>query len=417
MADVVFPEDAATGAPSGDSGSAALFASLLEAATSDVVIRGLELTPDFVNNTLSVSAGKAAVQVSGLPSGNGTTHTGIIVAEVDARTGLTLTEGAYNVVWLTIDLTVGDSVSITITTDGTAPAGVSGYLRLGVIDTTNDYSWHHSRSDRKGELLATPEAIHNALVNLSDGDHIRIAPGHYRLTGNPYTINAKNITIEGSGWGDIRETAGEFQTTLKMEGAGDGLVFMGKDPELRNLTIAGQLPHTVPGPPDNATQDLGYDGIVFEDTGASEKPMLDNVQAALWQGHGIRYDEGHHLDAQNISCRLNAGHGMYFGPVGGSNGAYVGHFNGQGNGLSGIYTQSKDHAIVMPYCQNNANEGITIGGDSTRIKVWCAAAEFNNGTNELLIESTADTCTVMLAYTGTLGFTNNSTTSTIATTL
>lgn len=101
---------------------------------TDYVVRGLSFSADFGNNTLDIT------------SGNEPGHAVIETANneaydvfADDRTGLSLTDSTTNHVWLTIDPSTDDSVTVNINTSGSDPAG-SGEtsLKIGEVDTSAD---------------------------------------------------------------------------------------------------------------------------------------------------------------------------------------------------------------------------------------------------------------------------------------
>lgn len=121
MADFIFPND-------GDDDSAANFGAwLARSAISQYVETGMSFTPDYVNNTLDITAGRAYLLYNNEDK----------VIESDARTGLSLpaTNGT-NYVFLTPSWTINDSVSFTINTTNSAPSGP--YLKIGEVDTASN---------------------------------------------------------------------------------------------------------------------------------------------------------------------------------------------------------------------------------------------------------------------------------------
>jgi hypothetical protein len=98
----------------------------------------LTVNADFGANTVDLSAFTAKVEATGVPSPNDTQdrNYGVFYADVDARAGVALTDAATNHVYLTVDLTVDDAVSIAVNTTGTEPAGAA--LKLAIIDTAAD---------------------------------------------------------------------------------------------------------------------------------------------------------------------------------------------------------------------------------------------------------------------------------------
>jgi hypothetical protein len=98
----------------------------------------LTVNADFGANTVDLSAFTAKVEATGVPSPNDTQdrNYGVFYADVDARAGVGLTDSATNHVYLTVDLTDDDAVSIVVNTTGTEPAGAA--MKLAIIDTAAD---------------------------------------------------------------------------------------------------------------------------------------------------------------------------------------------------------------------------------------------------------------------------------------
>jgi hypothetical protein len=98
----------------------------------------LTVNEDFGANTVDLSAFTAKVEATGVPSPNDTQdrNYGVFYADVDARAGVGLTDSATNHVYLTVDLTDDDAVSIVVNTTGTEPAGAA--MKLAIIDTGAD---------------------------------------------------------------------------------------------------------------------------------------------------------------------------------------------------------------------------------------------------------------------------------------
>jgi len=139
MADHVFPEDSGTGAAEGDYDDAANFASLAQAiGLTDYVVQGLNFTLNAGTPSLDISKGKAVVtQSQATSSQSAETRDGVaFVAEMDARTGLSLTDGDVNHVFLSVDLSSDDTINVVINTTDSAPA--EPYVKLGTVDTSAD---------------------------------------------------------------------------------------------------------------------------------------------------------------------------------------------------------------------------------------------------------------------------------------
>lgn len=147
MADHVFPEDTGTGAPDGDWNDAANFGQLADAVgAGEHVVRGMSFTLDAGTPALDISQGVAVVtDTSATATNTSEARDGVsYVVEADARTGLSLTDGATNHVYLDVDLTADDGVSFHIDTDDSAPADPA--LKIGTVDTSGDTTTELNRS-------------------------------------------------------------------------------------------------------------------------------------------------------------------------------------------------------------------------------------------------------------------------------
>lgn len=138
--DHVFPEDEGTGAPDGDDADAANLAAYHGRDNmADYKEAGLGITynsgvPDF-----DLAAGKCYIKESAATTKNtGESRDQGVVFEVEvtSRTGIALADNAVNHVYVDIDLTAGDSVSVVTNTTGSAPSSSS--LKIAEIDTSND---------------------------------------------------------------------------------------------------------------------------------------------------------------------------------------------------------------------------------------------------------------------------------------
>lgn len=119
----------------------------------DVVIDGLNFTADFGVPDLDISAGSAKIAVSGESTvdhsnqtpaiSSKTLNTSTLVCDLDARTGLSLTDNATNHVFIDVDRTSQDSASITINTTNSAPS--EPQMKLGQVDTSGNTSRETNR--------------------------------------------------------------------------------------------------------------------------------------------------------------------------------------------------------------------------------------------------------------------------------
>lgn len=189
MVDHVFPEDQGTGASQGDWDDAANFAQLSDAVgNTDYVVRGLGLNnPDYTNLTIDVGQGVAAVSQASATANNTTeSRDGVsFVAEADARTGVGLSDNATNHVYLDVDLSADDTISIVVNTTGSKPAEPS--LKLGEVDTSNNTVTEVNRRRKLGDAEAQSLVV-NGNVDL----------------GTNAINTVENIWGSGSGWATLR---------------------------------------------------------------------------------------------------------------------------------------------------------------------------------------------------------------------
>lgn len=104
--------------------------------------RGLGFTvSDWTSPALDIGAGKAHIL----------TNNQDITALPDARTGLALTDGDTNYVFVAVDTSLDDEIYYEINTTNSAPADTNLYL--GTVDTANDTTTEENR-DPEGRLRA-----------------------------------------------------------------------------------------------------------------------------------------------------------------------------------------------------------------------------------------------------------------------
>jgi len=147
--DSVFPEDTGTGAPYGDFNDAANWAShAYNEDYGNYVITGIDLQPDYANNFLETTAGKARISDESATATRaeverpfGVTYDVIIGGRSDGTQtntdDLTLDADSVNDVWLAIDLEHGDRPYLTVSsTSADEPA--DPHIKIGEVDTTNE---------------------------------------------------------------------------------------------------------------------------------------------------------------------------------------------------------------------------------------------------------------------------------------
>lgn len=135
-----FPQDWGTGSHpqyEGDPNDAANFGSLI-GATSPVsaLIRGINFTVDYANNTVDTTEGKVYLVGDNITAGTSQTERDEVgfVNGLKAKTGLTLTDAAVNHVYVATDPTTNNEPRVEINDTGTPPTGPS--VKVGEIDTS-----------------------------------------------------------------------------------------------------------------------------------------------------------------------------------------------------------------------------------------------------------------------------------------
>ena len=110
------------------------------------VVQGMDFTPDFSQDTLTVSEGWAKVYKAQNTTNDHTTGDGsgqgpkslldsVHPAQISERTGIVLGSGTVNHIWLTINLSTGDSINV-FANEGATPQ--LPHVKLGTVDTANE---------------------------------------------------------------------------------------------------------------------------------------------------------------------------------------------------------------------------------------------------------------------------------------
>jgi len=209
MADHVFPEDAGTGANQGDFLDAAPFASYVDAAgLTNFVSSGLNITLNPSTPSFDVSSGKAVVTNNSATGAqdNETYDDGVaFVAEVDSRSGLSLTDSAVNHVYLDVNLSSDDDITVTTNTSGSAPSEPS--LKIAEIDTSSDTVTNFNR-DVPINLSELSSQDHSSLTNVqSDQHHVKYTDkdAQNAVTGN---VEVNNLLGNNGTQGQVLQTDG-----------------------------------------------------------------------------------------------------------------------------------------------------------------------------------------------------------------
>src|SRR6056297_1059356 len=141
--------------------------------STDYVERGLGVTPDWANGKFDVSAGHAVVK-------NGVKAYDVFA---DPRTGLSLADSSgTNYVFLVVDPSNRNDVTIVVNTDGSAPSNPS--LLIQKLDASAKISSavnrrpsasYDSISGVADTFVTSTAELESAFANLSTGETLRIA--------------------------------------------------------------------------------------------------------------------------------------------------------------------------------------------------------------------------------------------------
>lgn len=139
MADSVFPEDEGTGAPEGDFGDAANFASYgYHKLLSDYVISGFDVSVS--NGLIDISSGMCAISdtSASMVQTSEERDQGVLYSVIaDARSSISLNQSVEkNFIFLSVDLSQDDDVSIVVSDIDSKPSQTS--LKLAEVDTMTD---------------------------------------------------------------------------------------------------------------------------------------------------------------------------------------------------------------------------------------------------------------------------------------
>jgi len=229
--DHVFPEDTGTGASRGDNADAANFGAFAQhELLSDYKASGLSIqNVDYQSLTFDLTAGKAFVKdTSAATAQSGDTRDQGVVYEVEvaSRTAVNLTDATTNEVFIDVDLTTDDSVSITVLTDGTTPS--APFLKIAEIDTsvdTLDESYANS-------LDVDGKDLEDGLTTIYDSSANEIPEAalgtisNSTLSNSSVTLNA-NDGISGGGSVSLGDSVGV--NINPSDFAGSGLTTDGSD--------------------------------------------------------------------------------------------------------------------------------------------------------------------------------------------
>lgn len=169
----VWPEDTGTGTADGneDWDSAGYIGGMAaKDNASDYVEAGLSITPTYTTPAFDLSAGLAFIKHTGSvtvqnPSDDASTYSGTwdqgvtLAVDVDAQTGIALTDSAVNRVYLAVDLTSNDGHYVRVDTEASPNVPTDPYIKIAEIDTTNDTLTEYNRNPNIRADEVTPDEV------------------------------------------------------------------------------------------------------------------------------------------------------------------------------------------------------------------------------------------------------------------
>jgi len=348
MTDHVFPEDTGTGASQGDYLDAAPFASYVEAAgLTDFVASGLIITYNDIVPSFDVSSGKAVVTSSSAigAQDSETYDDGVaFVAEVDSRFELSLTDNDVNHVYLDVNLSSDDDITITTNTTGTAPSEPS--LKIAEIDTSSDTVTEFNR-DVPVSLSELSGQDHTSLTNVQSDQHHTKYTDSEAQTAVEGSVDAADLTGSSGSQGQFLKTDGTSASWAN-SGGGENVVATDSD-----LTTSGETTILAKGTK-ISTSTEGWE-ITFVDSNVwttdygspfVQSNVVANGSYALKMPGGA----SHRLNTNSVSSSLsNVSDGDSFSVYMRQNADYAGpsyHFdNAGGSDELAIYLRTENNDV------------------------------------------------------------------------
>lgn len=168
--DFVFPEDPGTGAAGGDNADAANFATLAYAlGIVDTVVEGLGLSNVTYGTDVDVDAGLCVVTDASADEAQttATRDQGVAYAAiVEARTDLGLSAGGVDPIWVDIDLSTDDTITVQVGEPASQPK-----LKIAEVDNDNNETTLFNR-------VRTPVSVYASetdIPNLDEGQFVWVS--------------------------------------------------------------------------------------------------------------------------------------------------------------------------------------------------------------------------------------------------
>lgn len=214
----VFPEDTGTDVSTDyeQPSSAGLFGGLArQSALLDYVEAGLGFAVASGEDTVDISSGLAFLLVDSsidvqLDVGGdytGTWRSGMgLAVDVPEVTGLSLTSGDINHIFLAVDMAVGNGAQYVINTTNTQPA--DPYLKIGEIDTSTSPPTVTTLNREIGFISESRLDDLEATLSSDINDVDTALTSHENDTANPHNVTAAQTGAERNGAVAAHESSG-----------------------------------------------------------------------------------------------------------------------------------------------------------------------------------------------------------------
>jgi hypothetical protein len=359
--DHVFPEDTGTGASRGDNADAANFGAFAQhELLSDYKASGLSIqNVDYQNLTFDLTAGKAFVKdASAATAQSGDTRDQGVVYEVEvaSRTAVDLTDATTNEVFIDVDLTTDDSVSITVLTDGTTPS--APFLKIAEIDTsvdTLDESYANSLDVNDKDLTDGLTTIYDSSANEIPEAALGTI-SNSTLSNSSVTLNA-NDGISGGGSVSLGDSVGV--NINPSDFVGSGLTTDGSN----NIDLTN----------DSVTITSG-DGLNGGGNISLGNSTTISVDASDFTGSGLTTDGSNNIDLSNDSISVSTGTDL----TGGGTVSLGGSISISHQDTSNLAnTNLANSAIIDDMSFDGSGHVTGLGASSKSLNAWTVPNDFN----------------------------------------
>jgi len=158
--------------------------------TANHITQGLSVTADFTSDAINIAAGVVKIEAEDIPTPfDGTRRVGVYTVELDARSGVSITAGETNHVFVSVDNTSDDTVSIVVNTTASPPSSPS--IKIAEVnaaaETVSD-QWA-LRTDSGALSYPSAAAANTAAGDLRDGTIV-----YTRDTDTHYAIDSASLS-------------------------------------------------------------------------------------------------------------------------------------------------------------------------------------------------------------------------------